>query len=272
MSDAVLFRSILDQDDLETLQSLQEESGLPLREFLSSGAEPTEAPKQLSSGLPPGTIVGLSFTHPLLLMFLHGAERCCRHATSALQPSELIAIQQPAGNVLHALIAGSRAGLQPRARFEALLSLLLCRLSRQELQQLCALRGHLQLRPAELAIHWDEFRLAERLLCNGALRIAEAEVRGPHGIVTFETDDYEVTHEASRAAVSPLMLLTTDTSLARVRAMKEANILRIDGLINAWTIAMEKRNFHLHVIQNVFTDGILDENNSISLKSSRDSF
>ena len=207
-----LFRSIFAQDDLEALLLLEEASDLPLCDFLSSGGD-SAASSEEPSGLPSGTTVGISLTHPLLLMFLYGAERCCRHAVSALTASELVEIRQPAGNVLHALVAGSRAGLQSRGRYEALLSLLFSRLTRPELRQLGDLCGHLRLRPAELAFHWDQFRLAERLLCNGALSLAKAEVRGPYGIVTFATSDYDVTHEASRAAVSPLMLLTADMDL-----------------------------------------------------------
>lgn len=226
---------------------MQEESGVGLHDFLSSSAEPPAAPKDLTSGLPPGTIVGLDFSHPLLLMFLYGAERCCRYVSANLPTSDLIGDRQAAGNILHALIAGSRAGLQSRTRSDSLLSLLFSRLSRQELQTLCSLRGHLQLRPAELAIHWDEFRLAERLLCNGALTITAAEFHGPHAILTFETDDYDITSMTSCAVVSPLMLLISNYNLARVYAMKEANFLRKDGIVNAWTIALERRQVPLQI-------------------------
>ena len=246
MATATDFHSIFDQDDLEALLTLAAESRVPdrltLREFLS-GEDTPEA-----------RTADMAISQPFLLMFLYGAERCCRYAVTALDASDLGELRQPSGNLLHALVAGSRAELQRRERYEAVLSMLISRLTRAQLGSLCSFCGHLGLRPVELAVHWDQFRMAERLLCNGALPLVDARMRAPHGIVTFEASDYESDHPSSRTVISPLMLLTANMDLSRVRAMKDAHILRRNGLINAWTVAIEKRHqvaYRLHQALNV---------------------
>ena len=213
MASESLFRSIFEQDDSAALQALAARSGVPealtLRDFLAGTYDAgSEVPP---SDLLPGSLVAISLSRPFLLMFLYGAERCCRYTVAALDASDFGDLRQPSGNLLHALIAGSRAGFKASERYEAVLAMLLSCLTREQVHELCYFPGHLGLRPVELAIHWDQFRLAERLLCNGALSLTEAKVRGVHGIVTLDIDDYDTRQPDSRAAVSPLMLLGNST-------------------------------------------------------------
>lgn len=105
--DTTSFRQLFAKDDLEGFLLLQEASGLPFCDFLSIGDD--SATSEEHPDLPPGTTVAINVTHPLLLMFLYGSERCCRHAVCSLTASELVTTRQPAGNILHALVAGSRA-------------------------------------------------------------------------------------------------------------------------------------------------------------------
>ena len=78
----------------------------------------------------------IAVTKPLLLLFMCGAERCCEVALDSLDAKELLAIREPVGNCLHALVIGCRSKLRPKSAFEALLTRLAARLTADELRSL----------------------------------------------------------------------------------------------------------------------------------------
>ena len=174
------------------------------------------------------------FSTPLLLMFLLGAERCCRLVLASLPFPVLLQSCEPSGNALHALLIGCARKLRPEAAFHAILAGLLDRYSEEELRQLNQCSGHLGLRPVELAAHMGEFALAERLLCNGVLRKISATICGPDIVVTFDLGEYDISAEESRFFVSPLSLLGESLTIARLRKIKASNILRPMSLFHAW--------------------------------------
>lgn len=179
---------------------------------------------------------------PLLLVFMFGAERCCRLALQSLSVQDLFRIREDAGNLLHALVIGSHRKLRPAAAFDAALSTLLVTLSSAELRSLNAHSGHLGLRPVELAVRMDQFQLAERLLCSGVLQKVGKILCGPDVIVTYDLGEYSPNADNSRFLVSPCALLSADLSLERLKAIKESKILRPKSLFRAWEGLMTRNS------------------------------
>lgn len=172
---------------------------------------------------------------PLLILFLCGAHRCCRFLFTTTQHEDLVTIREHEGNLFHALVIGCSAKLRPYQVYDALLEYLIHILSEEQLFRLNAEVGHLSLRPAELAVRLDQFRLAECLFINGGLPLLGTEVCGPHIFATFSVGFYDPAAVHSRFLVSPLSLLVEDNSVARINAMKEAGIFRPDSLFCAWS-------------------------------------
>ena len=78
----------------------------------------------------------IAVTKPLLLLFMCGAERCCEVALECLDAKELLAIREPVGNCLHALVFGCRSKLRPKSVFDALLTRLAAFLTADEMWSL----------------------------------------------------------------------------------------------------------------------------------------
>lgn len=183
----------------------------------------------------------VSITKAFLMMVLHGASQCCAFAMDTLSFQEMSSITETAGNLLHVLIIGCRARLRPPAVYDALLTEILDRESEEQVRILNEHCGHQGLRPVELAVALDEFRIAERLLCNGVLNKVKVCVCGPHIYATFDLGEYEYNSSNSRFFVSPVALLAKDLSLDRLRAIKESGILRKNSIFYMWATHVTKR-------------------------------
>lgn len=153
---------------------------------------------------------------------MHGTRQCCKLALNTLTFEDLQKIKEDAGNVLHAIVIGCQAKLKPASTYEAVLTDLLNYLSEEELRSLNRCSGHLALRPVELAVRLDEFRITERLMCNGVLQRVNGIVRGPWLIITYDLGEYDANAADSRLLVSPLTLLGESVTIERLRAIKES--------------------------------------------------
>ena len=226
-------RRIFIEDDLRTFMKLMDgKNFLNLEGPKSNSWMSTETSDISGTDIQCDTLVRIS--KPLLLMFMFGAVRCCKLALNSLSVEDLLRIREDAGNFLHALIIGCRAKLRPPKDYEAILTIILNTLTAEEVRQLNATSGHFGLRPVELAVRLDEFQLAERLLCNGVLPKVRNEVCGPQTIVTFDVSEYDYDMPDSRYLLSPIALLVENLSLDRIRAIKEAGILRPNSLFHVW--------------------------------------
>lgn len=251
-------RAILLRDDLEALAQLLAEVGINAESWTT---RPKAAPTPpAAAALDPRLRDSLAFFgQPLLRAFASGAERCCRFLLRAVPASRLVAAHEEAGNVLHAVVSGTAALPRSRAAFAAILEALLTHLSEDDVRRLCARSGHLGLRPAELAVRLDQFRLAERLLTAGALAKVRQEACGPFVFVTFDLADYSFSAKKSRYLMSPPVLLAEDTSLGRLQKVKESQVLRPGSLLHVWATKMEfkKRAYVLLQISLCVLHGLL---------------
>ena len=238
-------RKLFLADDADSLAAILDRSGDAVA-FLDT-AIPSRNPCA-----PPKSISVVLVAKPLLLMFMFGAERCCQLALNLLSFAQLLGIREDAGTVLHALVIGCHRGLRPYAVFDAVLSAVLRRCPPEELRELNECSGHLGLRAVELAVRLDQFRLAERLLCSGVLRKVGHQVCGPEMTLTFELGEYALEAKGSRYLVSPSALLSEDLSLARLKKIKESNILRPQSIFSQWAALTSKRVCKIGIYNLIF--------------------